>query len=103
MDKVFERVIEIENSAKELYKEAVIERERLLKETLLEIKDKGSEIQLMADEKIEQLITQSRKDVEVRINNINSSVKEKLLLMEEKYTKKAEEWEQQIFFNVIGE
>lgn len=103
MDTVFKRVIEIDNRAKELYSEAVNERERIQQKTLQEIKNREAEIRLMADEKIKQLISQRRKDVEEKINGINDNMKEKLSVMEQKYTQNEDSWVQKIFLNVIGE
>lgn len=103
MNIIFKRVIEIDNRAKELYCEAAREKERLQQSTLTEIKGMESDIKLMADEKIERLISQSRKDLENKINDINNNLKEKLSAMEEKYIRNADMWEQKIFLNVIGE
>jgi len=100
---IFQRIIEIDNSAKELFMEAAAEKERIQQEIHHEIKNRESEIKLMAEEKIELLIDQNRKELERRINEINGNVQEILTAMEEKYNLNADSWVQKIFTNVIGE
>ena len=103
MKEIFKRIIEIDNSAKELYREAAKEKERLQKEIVFEVKNMESEIKLMANEKIELLVSQNRKDIEEKLNDISKVVQQKLSEMEGKYTRNKDTWEQKIFLNVIGE
>lgn len=103
MDKIFEKILEIENSAKEVYGEAVQEERRLRELLRNEIAGREQEILKMAEERINQLFSQSKKDVDERTDRINRQVGEKLSELEEQYNKNAKQWEDTVFYNVIGE
>jgi len=103
MEWIFQRILEIENRAKEVFNEAVNESEMTKKDLLEEIDKKEYEIKLMADEKINQLITQSKKETDKKLDHLDRVLKEKLLFLTQLYEKSREEWENNIFNNVIGE
>jgi hypothetical protein len=103
MEWIFQRIIEIENRAKEVFNEAVNKGEMAKKSLLEEIDKKETEIKLLADEKIKQLIMQNKKETDEKLNHLERVLKENLLFLEQAYVKNREEWENIIFNNVIGE
>ncbi|HEY8499166.1 MAG TPA: hypothetical protein VIL89_00990 [Clostridia bacterium] len=103
MEWIFQRILEIENRAKEVFNEAVNEGELVKKALLEEIDKKKFDIKLLADERIYQLITQSKKETSEKLNHLDKVLKEKLLFLEQLYERNKEEWENNIYINVIGE
>lgn len=103
MEKVFERIIEIDRRAKEVYKEAVEEKENLHQELLQDINKRESEINEMAEARVQQMISSGRKDAEDRLDRINRQVREKLAFLDSQAAENARKWEELIFRNVTGD
>ena len=103
MEQIFEKVIEIEQRAKEVYEDAV-EQTKQMKETLQrDIQERENEIKEMAAAKIRQLSVSGEKDVDERLERINRQVQEKLSQLEAVALENAKKWEDLVFSKIIGE
>jgi hypothetical protein len=103
MDKVFEKILEIENRAKEVYAEAVQKKEQIEDRLHDDIKIRKAEITEMTDAKIRQLVLSGEKELQEGIERINRKLQEKLMQLDEQVSKCATKWEDIIFSNVIGD
>lgn len=103
MEHVFEKIIEIENRAKEIYGEAIQEKDRLKSELAQVIQVREKEIGEMAGGKIRQLTASGKKDVEEKLERINTRIQEKLSQLEAEALQNANKWEELIFSHVIGD
>ncbi len=103
MEEIFQRIIEIENRAKEVYEDAKQEEKRKKEAFFVEMKKKESEIQLMAEEKIKQLAMRSKEETKEKIDRMDRFIEEKLSHLEVVFDTNRNEWEDTIFRKVIGE
>lgn len=103
MEQIFEKVIEIEQRAKEVYEDAVKQTKQMKEELQREIHERENEIKEMAAAKIRQLEASGKKDVDDRLERINRQVQEKLLQLDAIALENAKKWEDVIFSRIIGE
>lgn len=103
MEEVFEKIIQIENRAKEVYQEALQEKEHLKEGLQQEIEQRGTEIREMSEAKIRQLIASGKEEVDERLDHINRLIREKLEQLDSHAAANAEQWEEIVFSNVIGD
>lgn len=102
MDQVFERILEIENRAREVYEEATREKKRMEDNLLRLTKEREAEIREMADAKIKELALEGKKDVDGKIHRIQRQTSEKIAFLDSECSKKYDEWVNHVFNQVIG-
>lgn len=103
MEQVFEKIIDIENRAKEVYADAIDQKNQMKEVLQQEILQRGNEIREMADSKIRQLTASGKKDVDDKLDRINHQIQDKLSQLEAEASKNAIEWEDLIFSRIIGD
>ena len=103
MERIFKRIIEIENRAKEVYSEGVQEEHNMKEALMHDINKREEQIRQMANEKISQLVMQGSKEIDEKISGMDNLVKKKLILLEAVSQKRSEEWEEAIFRDITGE
>lgn len=103
MDEIIKKIIDIENNAKEVYNKALERKKQILDSAHSETQEKEIEIKETSNERIMQLTEQSRRDVEERINRIQSRIEEKIRYMEKWFTENEQMLVETIFKKVIGD
>ncbi|MBP7176451.1 MAG: hypothetical protein KBA53_09630 [Thermoclostridium sp.] len=103
MEYVFKKIIEIDNRAKEIYEEAVAEKEQMKNFLAQDISKRENEIREMKQGKIDQLTSSGQRGVDEKLEWINRQIQEKLLQLENEASTNAKKWEEFVFSRVIGD
>ena len=101
MEKAIKKLIEIEHEAKRLVEEGYAQSEKIRQETLEELKNMESNINEMANYKIEQLNRESRLHADEKIKKINESTEKKIHALKDYVENNRETWENQIFYRIL--
>lgn len=102
MEKVIEKIIDIEHEAQGLVAEGYAQAEQIRICTLEDLKDMDARISKMSEKKINQLYKDNRKDADNRIASINEQKAMKMRLLEETVLKNRDMWENQIYNRILG-
>lgn len=101
MDEIIERIINIENDARELLKEAKEEKENLSKTIDLEIERLEKETNERATKKQKELKSFEDGKAEEKIAEINKMLKERLEKLSKIALLKKEEWIEDVVNSII--
>ncbi len=102
MEDVVKKIIEIEHEAQNLVSEGLAQKDKILRDTQEELRMMEANILEMAEHKIHQLKTKSRKEADDKIIRIYESTALKMRLMEENAEENQKVWEDQIFNRIVG-
>lgn len=103
MEEVIEKIIELEEKAREIVRDAEKARAGLEEELDSEVKRLHSEISARVDEKNNALLEYEDGEANKRIDIINAETERVKASLEEKFNQNKDKWVEDIFKSVVGE
>lgn len=101
MERIVDQILEIEQRAQEMVKEAQTDREKKLAEIGDECSKIDKDILSRKSSRIKMIIKEEEAQMEERINEICGQIDEEDKRLTEKYAQKKDDWAREIFDSVI--
>ena len=102
MESVIQRIISLEEKAKEIIAEAMEEERLIMAKGEAEVGAMAAHIQEMSDAKVGQLKGRTQYESDDRIIRIYQDTAVRMRLMEEKAELDQARWEEEIFSRIVG-
>ena len=102
MENIIKRIIEIEDKAQMIMREAREDSDRLNERIKTDDKRLASDIRNQATEKCREISASEHDGMHEKIGEINAHTREQLMNLEKKFSENKEKWVEDIFNNIVA-